>query len=136
MNKPNCQFGFISTNTMFMILFFGGLFFCVFRIGPHYLDNWAVQGALKSLSEQESNLGAMDKRDIYRKIENFMMINNVRGEEGTAFKVVRKNDRVLINNVYEKRVPMFANIEVLLIFKSQLDTSQPELCCEYLIEAE
>ncbi|WP_185231427.1 DUF4845 domain-containing protein [Teredinibacter franksiae] len=136
MKSIKSQAGLGSITWLVILMVAGFFLLCFFRLGPHYLDNISIDAALKSLAEQEENLGSMDKRDIYRKLDNFMMVNNVRGPEAESFKVIRKKDRVLVNNEYEKRIHMFLNIDVLLTFKSQLDTSNPELCCEYLIEPE
>ncbi|WP_075185742.1 DUF4845 domain-containing protein [Teredinibacter haidensis] len=136
MKLIHAQAGIGSIGWLLVITVAGFFLLCLFRLGPHYLDKFTIDGALKSLAEQEVNLGDMEKRTIYRKLDSFMMINNVRGEEGKSFKIIRKKDKLLINNIYEKRIHMFSNIDVVLTFKSQLDTSNPEECCEYLIETE
>jgi len=127
----------ISSFALLLILIVGGFALtCLFKLGPHYLDNTYIDKALKSLVENGEDLHEMSHDKIMAQLNRFMMVNNVRGQEGNAFKIVRKGDRTLVNNEYEVRVHMFVNIDVLLTFRSQLDSANPEKCCEFLIENE
>lgn len=127
----------VSSFMLLLLLVVGGFSLtCLLKLGPHYLDNMYIDNALKSLVENGQNLNEMSHEKIMAQLERFMTVNNVRGQEGKAFKIIRKNDRTLINNEYEVRVPMFINIDVVLTFRSQLDSTNPEACCEFLVENE
>lgn len=130
------QVGLSSLGWLFILLVGGFTLACFFKLGPHYLDHHYIDVSLSALMEQGKDLDEMDEDDIIRQLNKFMMVNNVRGKEASAFKVVRKSDRTLVNNEYEVRVPMFVNIDAILTFRSQLDSSKPENCCEFLIENE
>jgi len=108
---------------------------CLFRLGPAYWDNRYIVTALKSLSKKP-DLTSMTKNEINTDLRNFATINGVRGDEAGSFKIIRKKDRMIVNSVYEKRVHLFFNIDVVMSFKNQLDSSNPEACCKYLINDE
>ncbi|TVZ38503.1 uncharacterized protein DUF4845 [Alteromonadaceae bacterium 2753L.S.0a.02] len=109
---------------------------CFFKLGPHYLDNLSIVDALKTLGEQNQSIDNMDKTEITKILSNYTMINNVRGQEAQSFKIVRKKGRTLVNSEYEVRVPFMLNIDVVLSFRKQFDSANPDLCCEFLIEDE
>lgn len=134
MKSIRYQAGLSSLGWLMVLLIAGFVLTCAFRLGPHYLDNMSIKDALKTLGEQNANIDALDKDAIFKQLNNYMMINNVRGQEAQSFKIVRKKGRTLVNSVYEVRVPMFYNIDVLLTFKSQLDSDNTEACCEFLVE--
>lgn len=130
------QVGLSSLGWLLVLLVGGFTLACFFKLGPHYLDHHYIDVSLGSLAEQGKKLDEMDEDIIIKQLNKFMVVNNVRGKEASAFKVVRRSDRTLVNNEYEVRVPMFINIDVVLTFRSQLDSSNPEICCEFLIENE
>lgn len=103
---------------------------CFFKLGPVYLDNWHIRGALKSMGEQHANdLHQLTKTNIRNELSKFYMINNIRGEAAKALEVKRMKDYTLVIVAYEVRVPMFANIDAVLSFNNVLDSRKPEECC-------
>jgi len=136
MKTAQYQRGIGSLGWVAILAIGGFVLTCFFRLGPHYMDNISVRDALRSLAEQNDDVNNLDKEQIFKQLNNYILINNVRGKEAQAFKVVRRKDYTLVNNAYEVRVPMFYNVDVVLTFKSQLDSSKPETCCEYIIENE
>ena len=78
----------------------------------------------------------MDQESIKSALSKYMTVNAVANEHANSFKIYRLPDRMLVNTNYEVRVPMIHNIEAVLVFKNQLDTSNPDACCEYLVEYE
>ncbi|WP_018277679.1 DUF4845 domain-containing protein [Teredinibacter turnerae] len=130
------QSGLGSISWLLILAVAGFVLTCAFKLGPHYIDNMSIKDALKSLTEQPRDINTMDKNEISKILSNYMMINNVRGQEANSIKIVRKKDKTLVNSEYEVRVPLMLNIDVVLKFRSQLDSSNPEACCEFLVENE
>lgn len=109
---------------------------CMFKLGPHYLDNLSIKDALKSLAEQSADVNTMEKGEINKFLSNYMMINNVRGQEAKSITILRKKGKTFVNSEYEVRVPLVWNIDVVMKFRRQLDSSNPEACCDFLVENE
>ena len=129
------QSGFLSWEWVMLIVVFGFVLMVAGKLGPHYLDNHYIKVALKALAKENPKLEEMTKSQIERELSDFMRINGVRGKEASAFKIHRRSDRVIIDNIYEVREPFFLNIDVVLSFKTQLNSATPEVCCQYRIEA-
>lgn len=129
------QRGLGSIGWLFMLSAGAFLLMCFFKLGPAYLDDLTMVDALKSLGERNPNLQEMEKSTIYSQLDKYLVLNNVRDTSAKkAFKITREQGKILVDNVYERRIPLFANIEVVLTFKHQLDSSNPSACCEYLID--
>jgi len=82
--KINSQRGATLTTTIIAI-FIGGFFLTlVFKLGPHYLDNRIVAGALEQVGQ--SGLKGQSSTDIRRKIGDFFTINNIRDISASKFR--------------------------------------------------
>ncbi len=128
------QRGFLSWTSLLIIVVVGFVIMAALKLGPHYIDNYYISVALKSLSREYPNLEELSDNEIQSELNNFMTINNIRGQEAKSFKIVRTREKVLVNNVYEVRQPFILNVDVLLSFKSQLSSANPELCCGFYVE--
>ena len=103
--------------------FFGGfLISLIFKIGPHYLDNRIVASALQQVGQ--SGIEDRSSEDIRRKIGDFFIINNVRDIKATEVEIERSVKGVKITLNYEKRIEMFANVDVVLKFNNQYDSAE------------
>jgi len=121
--------------TLLIVLAVAGFFLlCFFRIGPAYLDNHSISSALKSIADNNSDVGQLEKSEIRKQLTNFMLVNGVRHQKIKDFDIKRDKEKIIITNIYEVKVPILANVEALVTFKNQLDSSNPEECCKYLIE--
>lgn len=131
----NKQRGLGSIGWLFMLSAGAFLLMCFFKLGPAYLDDLTMVDALKTLGERNPNLQEMEKSSIYSQLDKYLLLNNVRDTTAAkSFKITREQDKMLVDNVYERRIPFFANVEVILTFKHQLDSSNPSACCKYLID--
>lgn len=129
MNKKN-QAGMSALMLLFVLLLLSFALTCFFKLGPVYLDNLHIRGALKGMGEQHAHdLHQLTASNIRSELSKFYTINNIRGEAAKALEVKRVKDHTLVIVAYEVRVPMFANIDVVLSFNNVLDSRNPEDCC-------
>lgn len=127
------QRGLSPLGWLLVILLAGFALLCAFRIAPPYFDNIYVGDALKSLVELENPNTGFDNvtnDDIRRQIENYFIINNVRGEVTKNIEIERTRRKFFVNINYEVRVPLIYNIDVVMTFANQFDSAQPEECCK------
>lgn len=129
------QNGMGSLAWFLVVSLFGFTLLCLFRVGPAYLSNRYVIAALENLG-QEPELNELSRTEIQSKLRSFIIINGLRQEEAGSFKIVKEAGRTLVNSVYEKRVHLLHNIDVVMTFKNQLDSSNVEACCSYIVEHE
>lgn len=127
----------ISTIGLLFVLAAGGfILLCFFRIGPSYQDDQFVRAALKSLRDGGLDLKQASKVEVRQQLGKFLTINGIRNVNIADFTIERRKERTLVSIIYESRVHLFINIDVVMTFKHQLDSSNPDECCSYVIEHE
>ncbi len=102
---------------------------CAFKMVPAYNENQLVKTALRSLADDPVSVQEMTKGEIRQKLNKFYTINNVRGDAAKSLDVDRQRDKTLVKVNYEVRVPLFANVSVVMTFNNVLDSSRPQACC-------
>ena len=123
------QRGFFTASGLIILLVIVFFLNCTFRLGPSYIDNIAVSGALSSLAKDPA-LPTMRKSEIRHKLNSYFNINNVDGELLQAVSIEETLKTTFININYEERVNIFFNIDAVVVFKNQLDIKNPDLCCD------
>ncbi len=65
-------------------------------------------------------------------LSKFFTINGVRGEAANLnhLEVERLRDKVIFRYAYETRVPFMKNVDLIVWFKTELDSSNPQACCK------
>ncbi len=128
------QRGMTSTGWLIVAALVGFFLTLFFKMGPVYLSNMSVRSALASMAGNNTDFHSMDKSEIYLQIGNYFSINGVNNHNPKDLDIVRKNDYTLINHVYEERVHLFLNVDVVMSFKNQVNSSDIDSCCKYLVE--
>ncbi|MFL0803099.1 MAG: DUF4845 domain-containing protein [Agarilytica sp.] len=130
----NKQRGFLSYAQIFLLFSTGVFILLGVKIIPIYSEHIYVEDALKFLVKSNSNIESLDKEEIENKLSKYVAVNAVGSTQANSFIVKRMKEKTLISSVYEIRVPIVSNIDAVLSFKSQLDTSKPDECCKYLVD--
>ncbi len=105
-------------------IFIGGFFLTVaFKLGPHYLDNHIIQGAIVQIGQ--SGLEGQSSADIRRKVRDFFTINNIRHISSDQVMIKRSGQGVEISLDYEKRIEMFGNVGVVVKFSNGYNSAEP-----------
>jgi hypothetical protein len=105
-------------------IFVGGFFLTVaFKLGPHYLDNRIIQGAIVQIGQ--SGLEGQSSAEIRRKVGDFFIINNIRHISSDQVMIKRSGQGVEISLDYEKRIEMFGNIDVVVKFSNGYNSAEP-----------
>jgi hypothetical protein len=123
------QQGSMSLGMMYLIFSLGFFLMCAFKIGPAYLDNSFVEAALKSMGSDPA-IAEMSNRDFRKKLSKKFSMNNIRGEVTEAVQVKKTPKGTLITIDYENRIPIVANLEVVLTFKNHWNSNTPTVCCK------
>ena len=103
-----------------------------YTVVPLYSENVYVRTALKSLANDAAQkLEQMSDEEIRKKISNFYMINNVNSEGPKKnLKIERESEKVLVTVDYETRANYIWNMDVIVSFKNNLDSTRPGQCCD------
>ena len=102
-----------------VILVAGGLLL-VIKIAPLYIDDWAIGSALESLST-ESNLYNTSKREIRKKLMTKMAADYTRDLSEDEVIIKKAKDVMTIDVIYESRVPVVYNLDVVAKFSHHLE---------------
>ncbi len=129
------QKGLSAFGWLVVIFLFGLALTLAYAMVPAYYDNTLVVDGLKSIgsSPDASNLS---REQITQRLRNYFDLNGVRGEPVNNIKVIRRAEGMIVNIDYEVRENIAGNIDVVMRFENQLDTSNPEACCTPLIADE
>lgn len=123
------QKGMSATGWLLVLLVLGFTMMCLFRMVPAYVDNRYIQEGLASLAEEGNKIEDMSVEEIRRRIGRFFQMNNVRSQSEKSVEVERRQDKTLVSMSYEVRVPIIYNIDVVMTFNNEWDSSRPHECC-------
>ncbi|MGB1062342.1 MAG: DUF4845 domain-containing protein, partial [Ketobacter sp.] len=85
------------------------------KLWAPYFDDMAVKTALKNLSEEETTR-SMAPNEIRNTLNKRLSVNGVKLEKEEV--VIKKEDgEILINVIYERRIPMYGNVDAMLKFQ-------------------
>ena len=122
------QSGLSSFGWLVVLSIAGFLLLILFKLGPVYLEDRFVLGAMETLAN-DPELPRMTKGEITRKLSSAFAVNNVRGQAKNSVEVKKTNKKTIISIIYEERIPILANADVVLSFHHELDTTDPDKCC-------
>ncbi|MDO3384108.1 DUF4845 domain-containing protein [Gilvimarinus algae] len=137
MRTDSSQRGLSSIGWLLVIIVVVFACMCAAKLTPVYLENYYIVNGLKALAENnEESLKRMSRAEITRKLESYFSINSVRSPGAKELEFIQNSKGIVIVNQYETRVPLIANIDVVMSFHNVLDSSNPDQCCEPPPEAE
>ena len=88
---------------------------CAFRVGPIYLEEFQVKAVLDEVLTS-SNAAQMSKHEMLETIRKRFEVNGIEVLPTKEIKFIESRDGVQIDCSYEKRVPLIANIDVVVHF--------------------
>jgi len=116
---PRQQRGFSKLGLVFMlVVLVSGLTFGL-KVLPVYIDHNFVRGVAETLIES-GRASSMTQAEVRDEIASSMRINNVRDFDIDDITTSRANGASTINMTYERRIPLVANIDIILSFDDQI----------------
>lgn len=88
---------------------------CFFKIGPVYLEYWQVKKAIDLVIE-DSRGSSMSTDALLTAIEKQLNVSTIEFIKKKDLKVTGSNGERQLSANYEKRVPLIANIDVVVKF--------------------
>ncbi|MGM0570415.1 DUF4845 domain-containing protein [Marinobacter sp.] len=115
MNQHFQQRGASTLGILIAVLFFASLLTLVIKLGPAYLDDYTVQGALEGLDGEEG-LAQMTPADVRRLVTKRLSVNNVDGFNAKDIQIEKDGDTVVISLDYEVRTHVVSNVDAVISF--------------------
>ena len=84
------------------------------RLLPVWLEGRSVRSAIEGVVEASSPSDPI--RDITKRIESTFNTNRIEGIKPKDITIYRDEGKVYIEANYEKRTPLFKNVDAILIF--------------------
>lgn len=114
-----------SFSSTLITLMVAGIFFAVgFKLFSAYWDHATINSIVKSTSEDPDEI-AKSIRDLRRDLDKKFYINQVELPEKDSLKVRLEEGVIYFDLVYEVRVPMFYNVDALVMFEEHYEAIKP-----------
>ena len=113
----NQQGGWTVLGLLTFLLVAGSFVFVGFKLAPAYSDHETLKSVMRGMQLDEGLL-SRSNREIRLHAIKTMRVNNMQLPED-YLKITRDKGDVILDVNYEVRIPMFYNIEALVVFKEQ-----------------
>ena len=100
--------------TLFIILVLIFAAVTVMKLWAPYFEDMAVKTALKNLAEEDATR-AMSPKEIRSTLNKRLDVNGVELAKDEVL-IKKEEGTILINVIYERRVPMYGNVDAVLKF--------------------
>lgn len=115
MKNPFRQQGASTIGILITVLFFGSLLTLLIKLGPAYLDDYTIKGALEGL-DGEDGLSQMTPSDVRRLVTKRLSVNNVDSFNAKDINIEKDGDLVIITLDYEVRTHVVSNVDAVISF--------------------
>jgi hypothetical protein len=96
-----------------------GLFFSMaIRIIPVYIDHNVISNVAEAMVKS-GQLNALTQTEMRREFASRLRVNNIRDFDTSSVTSNRVNNQYELSLSYEKRVPLFYNIDAVLSFNEK-----------------
>lgn len=107
-------------STLIIVALFGMFMTVSLKIAPSYLDNKIIRNTLEGI-RANNDIEELSINEIRTQLQRTLITNNIRDFDATTVTLVRERDMEYIDISYESRVPLFYNIEAVVIFSDRFD---------------
>ncbi len=97
---------------------------CAFRVGPIYLEQFQVKAVLDEVFTS-SNARQMSKHELLETLRKRFEVNGIEVLPTKDIKFVESREGIQVDCSYEKRIPLIANIDVVVKFDKLKYTLPP-----------
>ena len=110
--------GFSLIGTLIWVLLIVGAATTGLKLGPHYLQFWAVRSVMDDTA-RDPDATAMGRQALIQSLEKKLYINDVRSVKNESFSFEKTDTGRLLGVQYEVREHLVANLYALLTFYNQ-----------------
>ena len=91
------------------------------KVGPEYLDYYNVLKCVKSISP---GAASQTVPEIRAACDKYADVNSVKVIKGTDLDISKENNQVVISFAYERRIPLFYNVSLVIDFEGSSKGSE------------
>jgi hypothetical protein len=115
----NAERGVSLSGLIVVLAVLGLLSVVAMRVVPTFIEYRAISGAIERAKDTGGSVGEMQ-----RAFDRNAMINNVSSVRGRDLVISRDSGAPELSFAYEKRVPLFANVSLLIDYAGTTDKSR------------
>ena len=116
--KRSVQAGMSFLGILLVVAIVGSAVTLVLKLGPHYIDFYAVKSVIEDLPAQKVH--EMSRREIQESLQKRFKVNNLRDFKVVdILKIERGRDETIVLVSYEQREHLVANVDIVLTFNEQ-----------------
>ncbi|MBL4821125.1 MAG: DUF4845 domain-containing protein [Gammaproteobacteria bacterium] len=112
---PANQWGASKLGMLLLVFFIAAFLTLGLKVGPLYMDNSMVINLADDMVE-DGSADALDPSQIRLQFANALRLNSIYDFELSDIEISRNRGKTAIRIAYERRVPMFANLDVVVAF--------------------
>ena len=110
----NRQSGVAMSGLMFWSVVIAVVAMLGIKVAPDYIDYYKIQKSIKSTAAASSGLTVPEIRKAYSK---FQEIEHIQSVQPADLDISKDGNEIVIAFAYEKRIPLFANVSLLIDFQ-------------------
>lgn len=109
------QLGIALSNLMAAAFVIAIVALLVMKVGPEYLEHRQIVATIKKVSAASNSLSTVKQiREAFDRQANVDYISAITGAD---LEITKEGGAIVISFSYEKRIPLFANVSLLLDFQ-------------------
>ena len=116
--SPKQQLGATFLTIGLVVVMIGIFLLSALKVAPAYVDNNIIENAVNNLEAREG-LETMSIGEIRSAIMRTLDTNNIRNFDANNIQQIRIDGIDYIDINYESRIPLFYNIEAVVIFENR-----------------
>jgi len=116
------QGGASMAGTLVLLLLGAAVLTVVIKIVPIYIDSWTIREAAEKVMEAD-DIARQGDREIVSRLQSQLNINGIRDFDSKNIVIKRDRGRLSLILDYEVRTHIVKNIDAVLSFNNQFETS-------------
>jgi len=117
-NRATRQRGMSGIGMVCTLLVLVAVLSMALKLGPHYIDYRTIQSVVNALPAEQVH--RMSRAAVYEELEKRFPLNNLYDFKARdVIEFERERDATLVTILYEKREPLFLNLDVVIKFQKQ-----------------
>ncbi len=110
-----------SVFAIIILLVMVGMFLLsALKVAPAYMDNNVIVNAMNGMINN-NDFESMSISEVRSSLQRSLVTNNIRDFSTGSVVLTREGDDSFVDINYESRVPLFYNIDIVVVFENRFD---------------
>jgi hypothetical protein len=110
------QRGFTLSKLLMIVIVGGMIALLGIKLVPEYIEYFKIKNNVIAVAEEVNNKPDSTVADVRRGFDRRAEIDHIKGLSSADLDVSKDGKRIVVSFEYERKVPLFSNISVLIDF--------------------